>query len=44
MKEALQEKWDKIIMEEIQYCIANMPRRCTKLIRSGGKPIRGNKW
>ena len=43
MKEALQEEWDKITIKEIQYYIANMPRRCAELIRSGGKPIRGNK-
>jgi len=44
MKEALQEEWDKITMEEIRDRIADMPRRCAQLIRSGGKPIRGNKW
>jgi hypothetical protein len=44
LKEALQEEWDKITMEEIRDRIADMPRRCAELIRSGGKPIRGNKW
>jgi len=44
MKEALQEEWDKITMEEIRDRIADMPRRCVQLIKSGGKPIRGNKW
>lgn len=44
MKEALQEEWDKITMEEIQYRIADMPRRCAELVRSNGGPIRGNKW
>jgi hypothetical protein len=44
MKEALQEEWDKITIEEIRYRIADMPRRCAELIRCGGKPIRGNKW
>ncbi len=44
MKEALQEEWDKIIIDEIRFRVANMPRRCTELVRSGGKPIRGNKW
>lgn len=44
MKEALQEEWDKITMEEIRYRIADMPRRCAELQRSSGKPIRGNKW
>lgn len=44
MKEALQEEWDKISMKEIRHRIADMPRRCAELIRSGGKHIRGNKW
>ena len=44
MKEALQEEWDKITMEEIRFRIADMPRRCAQLVKSGGKPIRGNKW
>ncbi len=43
MKEALQEEWDKITIEEIRDRIADMPRRYTQLIRSGGKLIRGNK-
>jgi len=44
MKEAIQEEWDKITMQEIRDRIADMPRRCAELQRSGGKPIRGNKW
>lgn len=44
MKESLQEEWDKITLEEIQHRIADMPRRCATLIKSGGGPIRGNKW
>ena len=44
IKEALQEEWDKITIEEIRDRIANMPRRYAQLIRLGGKPIRGNKW
>ena len=44
MKEALQEEWDKITMEEIRHCIADMPRRCAELVKYSGKPIRGNKW
>jgi hypothetical protein len=42
MKEALQEEWDKITMQEIRDRIADMPRRCAELIRCGGKPIKGN--
>jgi transposase len=44
MKQALQEEWDKITMEEIRHRIADMPRRCAELVRSKGGPIRGNKW
>ncbi|PQE21170.1 Transposable element Tc3 transposase protein [Rutstroemia sp. NJR-2017a BBW] len=44
MKQALQEEWDKITMEEIHYRIADMPRRRAELVRSKGGPIRGNKW
>ena len=44
MKEALQEEWDRITMEEIRHRIADMPRRCAELVRSKGGPIRGNKW
>jgi hypothetical protein len=44
MKEALQEEWDRITMEEIRHRIADMPRRCAELVRSEGGPIRGNKW
>ncbi|PMD18367.1 hypothetical protein NA56DRAFT_727529, partial [Hyaloscypha hepaticicola] len=44
IKEVLQEEWDKITIEEIRDCITDMSRRCVQLIRSGGKPIRGNKW
>ena len=36
MKEALQEEWDKITLEEIRHRIADMPRRCGVLIRSNG--------
>ena len=44
MKEAVQEEWSKITMQEIRDRIADMPRRCAALIKSGGGPIRGNKW
>ena len=43
MKEALQEEWDKITIKEIYDRIADILRRCAHLIRSGGKPIKGNK-
>jgi DDE superfamily endonuclease len=44
MKEAIQEEWDLITLEQIRDRIANMPRRCAELLRSKGGPIRGNKW
>jgi hypothetical protein len=44
MKTALQEEWDKITLEEIRYCIADMPRRYSLVQKYSGKPIRGNKW
>jgi DDE superfamily endonuclease len=44
MKVALQEEWDKITMDEIRDRISDLPRRCASLIKSGGGPIRGNKW
>lgn len=44
MKEALQEEWDKITMDQIRDRISDMPRRCAALVKSGGKAIRGNKW
>ena len=43
MKEALQEEWDKITIDEIRDRIADMPRRCAELLRSRGGPVRGNK-
>jgi hypothetical protein len=44
MKEALQQEWDRITLEEIRHRIADMPRRYTELVRSNGGSIRGNKW
>lgn len=44
MKQALQDEWDKITIEEIRDRIADMSRRCAELVRCSGKPIRGNKW
>ena len=44
LKEALQEEWDKITIDQIRDRITDMPRRCALVAKSGGKPIRGNKW
>lgn len=44
MKEAIQEEWSKITMDQIRERIAAMPSRCARLIASNGGPIRGKKW
>ena len=44
LKEALQEEWSKITMEEVRARIREMPDRCEKLIKSGRGPIRSELW
>lgn len=44
IKEALQEEWSKITMLEVRKRISQMPSRCTRLIRSGGAPIKTALW
>ena len=44
LKEALQEEWDKITLEEIRKRIAMMPERCKRLTRNGGKAIKTALW
>lgn len=44
LKEALQEEWANITMEEIRSRIAEMPWRCKQLIEHGGKPLHHNGW
>ena len=44
LKEALQEEWSKITMQEVQACIAKMPRKCQKLVESSGGLIRSELW
>ena len=44
IKQALQDEQSKITLEEIRFRITDIPRRCAKLVRSKGGPIRGNKW
>jgi hypothetical protein len=44
VKQALQEEWDKITLEEIRSRIADMPWRCRRLIKNGGKAIKTAKW
>ena len=40
LKEALQEEWAKVTMEEVRIRISEMPKRCKLLIKSGGGPIK----
>jgi hypothetical protein len=44
VKKALQEEWSKITMAEVQKRISEMPSRCSRLIRNGGKPIKTALW
>ena len=44
VKEALQEEWSKITMEEVRKRISDMPRRCLRLTKNGGKPIKTVLW
>ena len=44
IKEALQEEWSKITMTEIRKRITQMPARCRRLIRNGGRPIKEALW
>ncbi len=44
VKEAIQEEWDKITLEEICARIRDMPRRCDLLVKTGGKAIKSAMW
>lgn len=44
VKQALQEEWDRITLEEIRTRISDMPYRCRQLTRNGGKAIKTAKW
>jgi hypothetical protein len=44
IKEALQEEWSKITMTEVRKRISQMPGRCKRLIKNGGKPIKTALW
>ncbi len=43
-KEALQDEWSKITMEEVRARIAEMPARCKRLVKTGGAPIKSDLW
>ena len=44
IKAALQEEWSKVTMTEVRKRITQMPARCRRLIRNGGKPIKEALW
>jgi hypothetical protein len=44
IKEALQEEWSKITMTEVRKRITQMPGRCARLVKNGGKPIKTALW
>jgi hypothetical protein len=44
LKQALQEEWSKITMTEVRKRISQMPGRCARLIKNGGKPIKTALW
>jgi hypothetical protein len=44
IKEALQEEWSKVTIAEVRKRITQMPGRCKRLIRNGGKPIKETLW
>jgi len=43
-KALIQEEWDKITMKEIRARISEMPGRCRRVRKSGGKPIKSKLW
>jgi hypothetical protein len=44
VKEALQEEWSKITMEEVRKRILDMPGLCLRLTKNGGKAIKTALW
>ncbi|KAH6721846.1 hypothetical protein BKA61DRAFT_700793 [Leptodontidium sp. MPI-SDFR-AT-0119] len=44
MRAAIQEEWDKVTMQEIRARISNMPGRCERLTKNGGKAIKTALW
>jgi transposase len=44
VKQAPQEEWDKITLEEIGSRISNTPERCRRLIKNGGRAVKTAKW
>ena len=44
VKEALQEEWSKITIEEVRKRIRDMPGRCLRLTKNSGKAIKTALW
>ena len=44
VKEALQEEWSKVTIDEIRKRILDMPARCLRLTKNGGKAIKTALW
>lgn len=44
IKQALQDEWSKITMTEVRKRITQMPGRCRRLTKNGGKPIKTALW
>ena len=44
LKDIAQEEWKKITMQEVRARIADMPRRCQLLVKTGGKAIKSAEW
>jgi hypothetical protein len=39
-----QDKWGKIILEEVYIHVVEVPGRCGRLVKTGGAPIKSNLW
>jgi hypothetical protein len=44
LKQALQEEWSKITIEEVRSRISEMPSRCKSIVESSGGPVKSTLW
>lgn len=44
LKGIIQDEWLQITMAEVRERISDMPGRCDLLVKTGGEPIKGQKW
>ena len=44
LKAIVQDEWNKVTMQEVRARIADMPRRCRLLVKTGGKAIKSAEW